>query len=131
MVPIPWQIGALGAALAAFVGLVLGLSFGVVLSAALRRRRRYLLDGIAGGVGFLGASWLSAASGKFAIELNGAVVGWQPGTPWPGLRAWAFEHAFLAAIIGCLICVALTSVAAAVADHLREPRDRQPPLHVP
>jgi hypothetical protein len=118
MLPIPWQIGLFGAALALLAGLFLGLSPGILFSSALRRRRRCALDGIAGAAGFLAGSCLSAVSRNFAVELNGAVVGWQPGIRWPRLRAWAPEHGLLAAIIGCVVCLVLGRVFAGAAAHL-------------
>ena len=118
MLPMPWQIGLLGTLLALSIGSLLGLSLGFLLSAALRLRRRYALDGIAGMVGTLAGFWLSAASRKFAVELNGAVVGWQPGAPWPRLRAWAFGHGLLVAIVGCAVCVALCRALASATARL-------------
>jgi hypothetical protein len=69
--------------------------------------------------GFMAGSWLSTMSGNFAIELNGVVVGWQPGACWPRLRAWAFEHSLFAEIIGCVICIALGRAFAGAAAKLR------------
>ena len=119
MLPIPWQIGLFGAALALPIGFFLGLSLGTLFSVFVRRRHRYALDGIAGMIGFLAGCWLSAASARFAIELNGTVVGWQQGASWPLLRAWAYDHGFLASIIGCAAGVALGRVLALAAAQRR------------
>jgi hypothetical protein len=122
MLPFPWQIGLLGTALALAAGFLLGLSLGALSSVVLRWKRRYVLDGIAGMVGFLGALSLSAMSSEYAVELNGALVGWQRGTRWPSLRAWALGHGLLAAVIACIVCVALGRALASVADHVKPSR---------
>jgi hypothetical protein len=119
MLPIPWQIGLLAALLALSMGLLLGLSLGTLFSAALRRRRRYALDGASGMVGAMAGLWLSVASGKFAVELNGAVVGWQTGAHWPRLRTWASGHALFVAIVGCVVCIALGRALATATVRLR------------
>lgn len=119
MLPFPWQIGLLAVGLVLLMGLFLGLALGTLLSAALRRKRRYMLDGIAGMAGCLGAYWLSATSAVYAVQLNGVVVGWPSGTRWPSLWAWALEHGLLSAIIGCVLCIALGRALASGADRLR------------
>jgi len=119
MLPFPWQVGLLGVVLVLLTGFFLGLSLGTLFSAAFRRKRRYVLDGITGMIGFLGGSSLSAESRKFAVELNGAVVAWQAGACWPRLRTWAIEHGLIAAIISCMVCIALGRVLAGAAAHVR------------
>jgi len=119
MLPFPWQIGLLGVVLVLLTGFFLGLSLGTLFSAAFRRKRRYVLDGITGMIGFLGGSSLSAESRKFAVELNGAVVAWQAGACWPRLRTWAIEHGLIAAIISCMVCIALGRVLASATAQVR------------
>ena len=70
-------------------------------------------------VGAMTGIWLSAASGKFSVELNGAVVGWQTGAHWPRLRTWTSEHALFVAIIGCAVCITLGRALAAATGRLR------------
>lgn len=117
MIPIPWQVELLGVGLALSFGCFLGISFGSLFSAALRRRPRYVLDAVTGTVGAMIGIWLSATSSRYAIEVNGAVVRWQAAASWPDLRAWAFEHGFLAAIISCGVCVLAGRGLAGAATH--------------
>jgi hypothetical protein len=119
MLPFPWQIGLLGVVLVLLTGFFLGLSLGTLFSAALRPKRRYVLDGIAEMIGFLGGSWLSAGSRNFAVELNGAVVAWQAEACWPHLRMLAIEHGLIAAIISCMVCIALGRVLASATAQVR------------
>jgi hypothetical protein len=105
-----WQIVLFAIAIYLLLGFLLAISMGALLSTVLRLKRRYLLDGAVGMIGFL-VSWVNAASEYGAIEINGIVVGWQPGTRWPQLRAWAFTHGFLAAAIGCAASVAVCALS--------------------
>jgi hypothetical protein len=76
-------------------------------------------------VGATAGLWLSLASGKFAVEVNGVVVGWQPAASWPHLRAWASEHGFLTVVIGSVACVALGRALASAVAHTRASRDHR------
>jgi hypothetical protein len=120
-----WELAPLGALLASLMGFILGLSFGTLLSALLRSRRRYALDGTAGTAGFLAGFLLHAMSTEFAIEVNGEVVGWQAGASWPRLRRWVFGHEFLTEIVACVVCIALGRALAGAAAQLTASRARR------
>jgi hypothetical protein len=120
-----WQLALLGVVLALLMGLTLGLSLGTLFSALLRRRRRYVLDGIAGMAGFLAGFLLHAAGINFAIQVNGEVVGWQTGISWPRVRLWVFDHELLTEIIGCAVSLLIGRVLAGAAAQLRDLRARR------
>jgi len=107
----PWQLGALAIAFALIAGALLGISAGL-LATLVGARRRVPPDAASGAIGFLAGCFLSSQTHDFAIEVNGVIVGWQPGHQWLGLRPLICEHGILTALIACLSLLALSRVLA-------------------
>jgi len=101
------EIGALAILLSLATGFLVGVSVGFLAVAALHVRRRALLDGLSGMIGFTTGHLIGISARGFAIEVNGAIVGWQRGHDWLGLRGWVFEHALSMALVTCLAAVPL------------------------
>lgn len=109
MIGLPWQFTLFVLGIYCIIGVIAGILVSLGAKWILRSKTTNLFfDSLAGMIGVVAFLVVSAEARRYALEVNGKIMGWPEGYEWWGARPWVVSHEHIVAVGLVLLSISLS-----------------------